>query len=165
MLQLSPTAQKFCLATFGFIPDPYCSFRGNVQNGHHHMSADSFFYQFYNLAFHSFCINLLPPPGLQTLLGLGMKFCIQQSHHFPHCKTSIHWFHQSIYLKVWLQNNFVTTTLYIPKLYIPSPWEPPPDRHGTYDLQALNFTQRYETTLISDASPTQPARFNLSKGQ
>ena len=83
-----------------------------------------------NSSFH----NLLPqgitlPAGTRSLLGLGLKFCIEKPRPYQDICTGLQQFRNSINLCSYLQANGVTkdtTEVFNPCLYVKFKWRPPP---------------------------------------
>jgi hypothetical protein len=93
------------------------------------------------MAYHNMCSETVPPPGITSLLGLGFKFCIESPRPCQSIDDSIRCFHGSIRLHFHFkdeeENNEEIVTAsnaadeylqesYIPSLYVPSTWNPPP---------------------------------------
>jgi hypothetical protein len=92
-----------------------------------------------NMSYHNICTDAKTPPGIASLLGMGLKFCIESARLNQQIDEGIHWFQCSIILHCHfaeeeLKNNDNESILsdsqanvnYIPSLYLPSTWEPPP---------------------------------------
>jgi hypothetical protein len=96
------------------------------------------------MAYHNMCSGTLPPPGITSLLGLGLKFCIESPRPSQSIDDSIQRFHGSIRLhfhfkdeeenneKIVTASNaadeYLQEESYIPSLYVPSTWNPPPSK-------------------------------------
>jgi hypothetical protein len=88
-------------------------------------------------------------------------------------KESIFRFTRSIRLRYWLLTNgdsghepppdATTDPTYIPKLYVPSKWNPPTIEDGTIEHRMLDFAAHLERT--SNKLSKQPPRFNLTREQ
>ena len=115
------------------------------------MSSGQFFNMASNLKYHNLCHNLQPPPGLNRLLGLGHKFCIETGKPNQHCKDSITRLRDSIRLKHWLDNHDTNTESndesYNPKIYVKSHWKAPRIEDSDLEHRMLNFAQQTERAL------------------
>jgi hypothetical protein len=113
-----------------------------------------------------------PPENTGTLLGLGAKYCIEQSRPQLDMTQSIYRFTRSIRLRYWLlakgdsgnePPEANSDPSYIPSLYVQSKWNPPTVDGGTIENRMLDFA-----THIEQASKTltkQPPQFNLTREQ
>lgn len=81
-----------------------------------------------NQAFHNLCTREKVPAGVQSLLGLGLKFCLQKKTPQPKLSESMERFRHDVRLKYWLADNECNLDPdreYIPELYINSEFVPP----------------------------------------
>jgi hypothetical protein len=62
---------------YGFIPNLKLSYWENSNNIMGEMKPYQYFMRPNNMAYHNLCLNASPPPGITSLLGLGIKFCIE----------------------------------------------------------------------------------------
>lgn len=135
------------------------------------MSPGKFFSRFNNSQYHNLCSHLEPPQGLEYLLGLGHKFCIQTGR--PSANASIatvtklkrnirmqHWIHSSDHEP---QNDSIENPNYIPKIYEPSSWAPPPIEDGDIEMRMLDFATQLHRAVTS--ANNKKAKFNLSYQQ
>jgi hypothetical protein len=102
------------------------------------MTPFHYFTQPSNSSFHNLCQEAQPPPGIASLLGLGLQFCIESARPDQEIEKGIRRFQRSIRLhfqfaeearKKALDNevplpDLPAATNYIPSLYIPSNWAP-----------------------------------------
>jgi hypothetical protein len=80
-----------------------------------------------NLAFHNLSDSELPT-RTQQLLGLSLKFCLQQGRPTPAIEDTIRKMQRSIIIQHWISELKIskeTDNTYIPGLYLPSDWIPP----------------------------------------
>ena len=74
---------------------------------------------------HNLCTFLHPPPNVQSLLGLGLKFCLQKTHptSFDDFKKSETRFKRDLYTKLFFLSNYKSD--YDPaQLWIRTEWTP-----------------------------------------
>jgi hypothetical protein len=122
-LSIQQTAHRL----FGFIPNTSRTvYEGCIrilgETSPHHLLQPT------NTAFHNLCLSTTLPKGIAQLLGLGLKFCIEpprpQGQKRTLIETSLPRFQKSIRLHFMFKNHPEVPDTYIPRLYIPSPWEP-----------------------------------------
>ena len=65
------------LKQFGTTVDISISLWDNVKVTFGNMSKTTYFNRRNNMTFHNLCVSSSPPPTSNTLLGLGLKFCLQ----------------------------------------------------------------------------------------
>jgi len=87
-----------------------------------------------------------PPPGINNLLGLGLKYCIATPKPNPNIKKCLLKMAYKIRTKHYLKHKTPNTSnSYIPQLYIRlKNWNPPP---ATEDVE--NRLTRFEKLLIA----------------
>jgi hypothetical protein len=88
------------------------------------------------MAFHNLCLNAQTPPGTEFLLGLGLKYCIEAPRPYQRLASSIRRIQRSVRLHFAFKDKDSDTddkyeeaesrVKYIPSLYRPSDWQPPP---------------------------------------
>jgi hypothetical protein len=131
-----------------------------------------------NMAYHNLCLDATPPAGIASLLGLGLKFCIESPRPNQSIDASIVRFQRSIRLhfhfaalnKQAKEDDDATSTstdeeapvTYIPKLYIPSTWEPPPSTCDEVEFAISKFDMKLNA--MRKALPSH-RRHNLSPAQ
>jgi hypothetical protein len=129
-----------------------------------------------NMAYHNLCSNASPPPGIASLLGLGLKFCIESPRPNQRIGNSIRRFQRTVRLHFHFSNeekenkeanNSPTqsteddTVTYIPSLYIPSTWDPPPKLTavemaiGKFDKKLNGMRQALPSFRRHNLSPSQ----------
>lgn len=101
------------------------------------------------MAYHNMCTKLLPPPGVDSLLGLGHKFCIQSTRPKSNVQYAIFRFMRQVRLQYWLTHDPAALSLiagndYIPNLYVKSTWNLPPIAEGNTELAMMTFANRIE---------------------
>jgi hypothetical protein len=131
------------------------------------MSPHEYYTRPGNMAFHNLCTtNATPPPGTAALLGLGLKYCIEPPRPFQDLDSSMRRLRRD--LRLHCHFNLDTTTAddeneddYIPRLYIPSKWQPP-QAPSDFEFTFDNFDR-----LLTDERRSLPwtRRFNLSPSQ
>ena len=123
------TISKECIRTYGFVADPNKPIWKNIPSALKSMTTNEYLQSPYNLHCHNLCENLKPPLGFNILLGLSLNFCIEQNHPKPNVQYTLEKLKRSIRLKEWLEENGSNNNdddEYIPHLYLPSRWNPPP---------------------------------------
>jgi hypothetical protein len=128
--------------------------------------ATTYFNQQTNKSYHNLCVKLRPPPNLANLLGLGMKFCLEQKRPKIDTSDTINRLKHSIRLRHWLQQanipphiNYPTadntdstptpSPAYIPNLYIKSEWTPPSIQEGNTETRMMEFATMLRLAAIS----------------
>ena len=66
-----------------------------------------------------------PPPGIDSLLWNGLKYCIERPIPTPKLDTTLHRLTNDIRLKYFWRHHPTDDQDYNPKLYIKSDWNPP----------------------------------------
>jgi hypothetical protein len=125
------------------------------------------------MAFHNLCLNAEPPPGTELLLGLGLKYCIESPRPYQRLASSIRRIQRSVRLHFAFKDQEEDSDTedeyteeesrveYIPSLYLPSDWQPPPAPDD-----AENAMSRFNEKLnvLIRALP-RSRRYNLSRSQ
>jgi hypothetical protein len=113
---------------YGFVPNISNTF---YQERNRFLGQTSPFHLFTNpanTAFHNLCVNTQFPKGIEHLLGLGLKFCIEapkpQGQIRNIIESSLPRFRKTIRLHFKFPRQSEDPNSYIPRLYIPSPWVP-----------------------------------------
>ena len=68
---------KMLKNSYGFIVVPSDSKWNNTKTILTNMSSQKYFNIIKNMTYHNFCKTIAPPGNFGSLLGLGLKFCIQ----------------------------------------------------------------------------------------
>jgi hypothetical protein len=115
------------------------------------------------MAYHNMCMKLLPLPGVDSLLGLGHKFCIQLTHPKSNIQHAIFRFIRQVHLQYWRTHdpvalNPTTGDDYIPNLYIKLKWNPPHIQEGNTKFVIMRFVNQIEALA---AATKQRRRSNL----
>ena len=115
------------------------------------------------MAYHNLCTYTSSPANIKTLLGLGLKFCIQSRRPFnDSIREDMDRMRRDVRLKHRFAGSDVSTE-YNPKLYIKSNWEPPiadldiENRLDDFEqkLTQLRLTKNSLTTPSTNLTPTQ----------
>jgi len=129
-----------CLRTFGFIANPSKPLWNNVINAIETYDQKLLRSQPTNLAFHNLCSTKQPPPNMQQLLGLGLKFCIETPTPKPNLQKTVKNLVRSVRTQAYLtENNKTTNSTYIPQLYVKNPNWTPPLASGTIEHKLFEF--------------------------
>lgn len=115
------------------------------------------------MACHNLCDTLKPPPGFNSLLGLGLKFCIETRKLTKNPSYTIQKLRHSIRLKAWINKRANTDEqrdeTYIPALYVTSTFKPPL-APGDIEYRIEDFSN-----LIEIHVNNRPASTNLTRLQ
>jgi hypothetical protein len=128
-----------------------------------------------NMQFHNLCDTASPPPGLASLLGMGLKFCIESPRPTQRLHESIRRFRRSVRLhfhfreeaenndddNVSVSSDPNEDVKYIPSLYLPSTWDPPA-KHDRAELALGELDKRLH--VLNRALPKH-RRHNLAPSQ
>ena len=57
-----------------------------------------------NIAYHNLCLDASPPPGIASLLGLGLKFCIEKPKPKQKIAKSLQRFQRTVRLHFYFSN-------------------------------------------------------------
>jgi hypothetical protein len=129
-----------------------------------------------NMAYHNLCSDTSPPPpGIASLLGMGLKYCIESPRPNQGIDSSILKFRRSVRLHFHFSKQEerkkadestatpdpYTDVTYIPSLYIPSTWDPPAQKDNV-EFAIGKFDERLNE--MRTALPTN-RRHNLSPAQ
>jgi hypothetical protein len=125
------------------------------------------------MAFHNLCTTVQTPPGTEFLLGLGLKYCIESPRPYQRLEKSIRRIQRSVRLHFAFKDQdedseaedenveAETRVKYIPSLYLPSDWQPPPAPDDA-EYAMSKFDNRL--TALIRALP-RSRRYNLSRSQ
>jgi hypothetical protein len=129
-----------------------------------------------NMAYHNLCSGTTPPPGIASLLGLGLKYCIESPRPSQGIDESIIRFQRSVRLHFHFKDeeekaedpgmadaaDEYSQESYIPKLYVPSTWSPPPSKFdhvenaiGTFDKKLNDMLRALPKHRRHNLSPAQ----------
>jgi hypothetical protein len=64
---------------YGFLPNPDKNFWENRIRLLEEMKPFHYFTRPNNMSFHNLCIDAKTPPGIASLLGMGLKYCIESA--------------------------------------------------------------------------------------
>jgi hypothetical protein len=130
--------------------------------------------QLNNMAFHNLCSTAQTPPGTEFLLGLGLKYCIKSPLPFQRLEKSIRRIQRSVRLhfafKTFSEEDSESEdeneeaearVQYIPSLYLPSDWQPPPAPESAEHAMS-KFDEKLN--VLIRALP-RSRRYNLSRSQ
>ena len=146
--------------SFGFIADTALTIKQNVTNTLRNMNTYTYFNKVNNLAFHNLCVHSKPPACLKATLGLGTKFCVQDSKPKRNVDDTIRRLHKDIQVRLFFANKEDDSN-YIPELYIPSKWEP-----DLPNVDAEKMIDDFEAALLEEKKKLCPRlHFNLTKLQ
>ena len=115
------------------------------------MTKHEYFNKPSKMAYHNLCTLEKPPPAIGKLLGLGLKFCIQNKKPSDELlQQGIQRFKRSIRLKHFFSENPTnplhdTSSKDNKKIYIKSTWQP---KHK--DLKLENTLVQFEQKLIKE---------------
>lgn len=164
-------AKRRCTQYYGFASDPHMPLWINVNDALLNMNPRQYFARPSNMAYHNMCTTLVPPPGVESLLGLGHKFCIQSTRPKSNTTNAIFRFIRQVRLQYWLTHDPAAacnpaagtgSNEYIPKLYVKSSWNPPHIADGNTELAMMAFANRIEA-LANSTQRRRPS--NLSPAQ
>ena len=116
---------------FGFIPDPSLSVHENVKKRLLSMSPQEFFNHVPNRSCHNLCTNTHVLPAVIKLLGLGLKFCVNDRPPTPDLNSTMNRFRTDVrrtYQFLDAEDNDDDGEIrYHPKLYVRNQeWTPDP---------------------------------------
>jgi hypothetical protein len=124
------------LRVYGFVPNPSKPIWENRNRLLGNLHPSQYFSSPSNMAFHNLCLNAQTPPGAEFLLGLGLKYCIEAPRPYQRLASSILQIQRSVRLHFAFKDEDSDTdddheeaesrVKYIPSLYRPSGWQPPP---------------------------------------
>jgi hypothetical protein len=127
-----------------------------------------------NMAFHNLCSTAQTPPGTEFLLELGLKYCIESPCPFQRLEKSIRRIQRSVRLhfafKTFSEEDSESEdeneeaearVQYIPSLYLPSDWQPPPAPESAEHAMS-KFDEKLN--VLIRALP-RSRRYNLSQSQ
>jgi hypothetical protein len=121
---------------YGFLHDPSLSFWENRTNVLGPMTPCHCYTRPNNMAYHNLCSDAQPPDGIASLLGMGLKFCIESPRPKQRIDGSIKHFQRTVRPHFHFSNQEAektnddasasldpdgpSTVTYIPSLYLPS---------------------------------------------
>ena len=150
----------------GFLADSTKSARENARITLENMSPHKHHTRPGNMVFHNLRATATPPPGTAALLGLGLKYCIESPRPFQDIDSSMRRFRRDMRLHCRFNLDASTNESnnddeYIPRLYVPSKWQPP------LAPSDFEFTFDKFDRLLTDERRSSPCarRFNLSPSQ
>jgi hypothetical protein len=129
-----------------------------------------------NMAYHNLCSSAKPPDGIASLLGMGLKFCIESPRPNQKIADSIMKFQRTTRLHFYFTNqeegkndddsvsldpDDPSTVTYIPSLYLPSTWAPPPSfdkvelAFGNFDAKLNEMKRALPRNRRHNLSPSQ----------
>ena len=118
-------------STFGFVANPLNPDWMNGINCLGRMPLPTYFNKLGQNNYHNLCTSIRPPINCGDLLGLGLKFCVQNRRiDRKALETGVERFQWDVWLKFYfLGGDLPTTTNHLDKqkrkLYIKSKWPPP----------------------------------------
>ena len=129
---------------------------------HERMKQGEYFNKANKMQCHNLCKYITPPVGLGNLLGLGLKFCIQEPH--PNIYSSLNTFNRfkrDIRIKYVFNKDEVLNNIN-PKIYVTSKWIPP---HAPSDID--NNIKELQNNIKQgrDKIMLTPNAYNLSRHQ
>jgi hypothetical protein len=123
------------------------------------------------MAFHNLCLNAQTPQGTKFLLGLGLKYCIEAPRPYQRLALSIRQIQHSVRLHFAFKDEDSDTddeyeeaesrVKYIPSLYRPSDWQPPP---APDDAEHAMSKFDEKMNVLIRALP-RSRRYNLNRSQ
>ena len=111
--------RKMCIHDHGFVSDPSKTLWENIPLALQVMLPSVYFNRNKNMTCHNLCTFLKPPAGFASLLGLGLKFCIQQKKPPKSLAPCVQKLARSLQIQALYGAN-ATSGDYIPSLYIKS---------------------------------------------
>jgi hypothetical protein len=123
------------------------------------------------MSYHNICKDAKTPPDIASLLGMGLQFCIESARPNQRIEEGIQRFQRSVRLHFHFleeadnkeddDDSDSDNVNYIPSLYIPSTWSPPPKKPSV-ELALANFDRK-----LNDFARALPKhrRHNLSPSQ
>ena len=124
---------------YGYIADPLQSPWNHAKTTIGNMKRNTYVARLNTNSYHNLCSNLKPPNNIGTLLGLGLKFCIQTLRPISSSiNDSIGRFTRDVKLEYafagFEDEEETEYNKFNKKLYIKSEWQPPmapPERSST----------------------------------
>lgn len=134
------------------------------------MPAAHYFARPQNMSFHNLCVLATAPPGCGHLLGLTQKFCIERSRPPYNFQKSLLRFLRAIRLKRWIQENPPQEPepgdiTYIPKLYVPSTFQPPALNDPNDNTELAIHTMYGNLEQVARTLASRPHHTNLTPSQ
>ena len=127
--------KKECYLKHGLTVDTTLPLLKNVETCLSNMPLKKYYNNVIKNNYHNLCLpTFTPPKGIKKLLGLGLKFCVQDRRVNPlNFTTTMERLRRDVRLKFYFENNDVSgkeddskTPPALKKLYIKSTWNPPP---------------------------------------
>jgi hypothetical protein len=95
----------------------------NIRKHFASLSAELYFNQPRNVAFHNLCVNTVLPPTVRTLLGLGLNFCLRRTMSSGPTAIDTARFKRDAHTRMFFANE---TAPFDTKLFHRSNWQPDP---------------------------------------
>ena len=144
---LASTAHR----VYGFLPNHEISFWANRTHLLGEMKPFHYFSRPNQMSYHNLCQDAKTPSGIASLLGMGLQCCIESARPNQRIEEGILRFQRSVRLHFYFAeqdgkpdetdepdpDNFN----YIPGLYLPSTWSPPPAKESV-ELALANFDEK-----------------------
>jgi hypothetical protein len=164
---LASTAHR----VYGFLPNHEISFWANRTHLLGEMKPFHYFSRPNQMSYHNLCQDAKTPSGIASLLGMGLQFCIESARPNQRIEEGILRFQRSVRLHFYFAEQDgkpgeadkpdPDNVNYIPGLYLPSTWSPPPAKESV-ELALANFDAKLND--FARALPKQ-RRHNLSPSQ
>ena len=161
---------KKLIMSFSFKADPRVSKWMNLKNILASMKTTTYFARNNNNTYHNLCLHLKPPDNIGSLLGLGLKFCIQNRRPDKNAMDeAIQRLTKDMRLKYLFQGEDDNeTNNYNRKLYIKSQWEPPPasrdiENRITKFSEAITEKRTFITSITKQATNLTTSQQHLLK--
>ena len=112
---------------YGFVADPGKTVWKNISEVLGSTSLKAYHNRIKTTGFHNLCTNLTPPEGIASLLGLGLKFCVQQRKlDDATLEKGLARMKRDVRLKyLFADEDDDFDADFTKKLYIKSNWQPP----------------------------------------
>ena len=112
------------------------------------MRLSTYFKKMNKNAYHNLCTSLSPPPGISSLLGLGLKFCIKTpAPQKDSLDKTFERFRRDVRLKFFFADteDVINDEDFNPHLYIKSDWIPP-EADGNIEDRMTTFQKKLTST-------------------
>jgi hypothetical protein len=96
------------LRIHGFVADPEATFWDNRNRILGEMNTYKYFSKPTKISFHDLCQYSKPPQGIQNLLGLGLKYCLETPRPWQDLRKSMYQFQHSVRLHFFFKNKAET---------------------------------------------------------
>jgi hypothetical protein len=147
----------------GFVSDPKIPKWHNIKQGIRSMDLQLVLQDPRKKALHNLCNSLTPPTGTRSLIGLGLKFCLQRQLQEDCLHNTLERITKDVRLRFALkyQERFKENNgEYKPRLYILSDFKPrSADDH--VELQLHSFASKYTRALKKHLEPRHNLLFYL----